>query len=572
MEFQTLAPEGTPTVSVSDAAASEDYSSIRFNVSLSHPSREPVTVWYETSDGTATSGTDFEATSYRLTLLANSWNRGYTADVPLVDDQEPEPDETFTLTLTRATGATLGDATATGTIVDDGDTAATITASDIEDTTATLTIAGHTDGWWYKGNAHSCTAVAAGTTAVGIDSLTAVTDYEYSAYSDSTCSTRLASVAFRTLAAEGVTPTVSVSDAEVSEDGAWMQFWVSLSQPSRKEVTVAFQTSGGTATSGTDFRAVSEVLTIPANSREPELVPVLVYDDRDPELDETFTATLTNPTGATLGDATATGMIIDDGDTAATGVAVVSEPGDDDTYAAGDAIRVRVTFGETVTVDTAQGAPRLKLDLGGAEGSGERWASYASGSGEAALTFAYAVAAGDDLDRGRRGARGHAGAQWRDDHVGCGRRSGAGPRGPGRGPGAQGGHGGARVLLGGGVGNVADGDLRRGAGRGLGAGGERLHGNGSTGARRRAQHRRHGPGGHRGRGGDGDAGRSGRARGDADGGLGAARREPGPRPRGQRSGGLLRRGGDERDGRAGAGGRGGGGSLGPGRGRHLRSR
>ena len=122
------------------------------------------------------------------------------------DDQEPEPDETFTLTLTNPTGATLGDATATGTIVDDGDTAATLTASDIEHTTATLTIGGHTDGWWYRHREvgasrwGACTAVPAGTTAVGISGLMAVTDYEFTAYSDSACSTKLARVAFVTLA------------------------------------------------------------------------------------------------------------------------------------------------------------------------------------------------------------------------------------------------------------------------------------------------------------------------------------------------------------------------------------
>ena len=68
-------------------------------------------------------------------------------------------------------------------------------------------------------------------------------------------------------------------------------------------------------------------------------------------------------------------------------MALVSDPGADRTYAAGDAIRVRATFGEAVTVDTAQGAPRLRLDLGGEEGAGERWAAYASGSGEAALSL-----------------------------------------------------------------------------------------------------------------------------------------------------------------------------------------
>ena len=393
MEFRTIAPEGTPTVSVSDAQVSEDGSWMEFRVSLSQPSREPVTVWFETSGGTATGGTDFDAGAQRVHFDANSSEITRHANVRVIDDQEPEPDETFTVTLTRATGATLGDATATGTIVDDGDTATTLMPSDIEDTTATLTISGHTDGWWYKGNAHACTAVAAGTTAVSIGGLAAVTDYEYTAYSDSACSTKLANVEFRTLAPEG-TPTVSVSDAEVSEDGTRVFFLVSLSHPSREQVTVDVHTSGGTATSGTDFEAVSQTLTFPANSGEPELVPVLVHDDQEPEPDETFTVTLTNPTGATLGDGTATGTIKDNGDTAATAVALVSDPGDDATYAEDDTVQVTVTFPKAVAVDTAGGTPRLKLDLDPADG-GERWAVYAGGSGTNALTFAYTVATGD---------------------------------------------------------------------------------------------------------------------------------------------------------------------------------
>ena len=107
------------------------------------------------------------------------------ATVRVYDDQEPEPDETFTLTLTNPTGAIAGRR--------DGDRhdqwttatpAATLTPSDIEDTTATLTIGGHADGWWYRGRSSGgvrrrgehCTAVAAGTTAVSISGLTAVTD------------------------------------------------------------------------------------------------------------------------------------------------------------------------------------------------------------------------------------------------------------------------------------------------------------------------------------------------------------------------------------------------------------
>ena len=120
-----------------------------FEVSLSRPSSEQVTVQLSTSSGTATGGTDFQAASWTVTFGPN-WTGPYRASLAVHDDQEIEPDETFTVTLTNPVGATLGDATATGTIRND-DTAATLTVSEIEDTTATLTIGGHTDGWWYKG-------------------------------------------------------------------------------------------------------------------------------------------------------------------------------------------------------------------------------------------------------------------------------------------------------------------------------------------------------------------------------------------------------------------------------------
>ena len=308
VRFRTLAPEGTPAVSVSDAEVSEDRTWMTFLVSLTQPSREQVTVDVHTSAGTATMGTDFRAVSWTLTFPANS-RRPQLVVVLVYDDQVPEPDETFTVTLTNPTGATLGDATATGTIRDDGDK--TLTASNIEDTTATLTIGDHTDGWWFKGNAHPCTAVTAGTAAVSIGGLTTVTRYEYGAYSDSSCRKKMASVEFRTLAPEG-TPTVNVSDAQTSEGGAWMTFWVSLSAPSREQVTVDVHTSDGTAASGTDFRAVSRTLTFPANSGDPLPVQVILHDDQESGPDETFTVTLTNPVGATLGDATATGTIKDD--------------------------------------------------------------------------------------------------------------------------------------------------------------------------------------------------------------------------------------------------------------------
>ena len=46
-----------------------------------------------------------------------------------------------------------------------------------------------------------------------------------------------------------------------------------------------------------------------------------------------------------------------------TGVAVVSNAGDDATYGLGETIEVEVTFDEAVAVDTGGAAPRLKLDM-----------------------------------------------------------------------------------------------------------------------------------------------------------------------------------------------------------------
>ena len=74
-----------------------------------------------------------------------------------------------------------------------------------------------------------------------------------------------------------------------------------------------------------------------------------------------------------------------------TDLAISSDPGDDGSYASGDAITVRVAFRKAVNVS---GTPRLKIDLDPADG-GEQWADYASGSGNRLLYFTYTVVAAD---------------------------------------------------------------------------------------------------------------------------------------------------------------------------------
>jgi len=110
----------TPALSVQDAAIAEGNSGasdLTFSISLSAVSTSPVTVNAATNGGTATAGDDFAATNESLTIAAGSTSASFTVTVN--GDTTPEADETFTVTLSGATNATIARATATGTIADD---------------------------------------------------------------------------------------------------------------------------------------------------------------------------------------------------------------------------------------------------------------------------------------------------------------------------------------------------------------------------------------------------------------------------------------------------------------------
>ena len=106
---------GPPSISVADATVTEAAGAVlAFTVSLSRSSGNNVTVDYATSDGTATAGADYTATSGLLTIDAGSTSA--TVDVTVLDDSHDDGGETLTLTLSNAANGVLGDATATGTI------------------------------------------------------------------------------------------------------------------------------------------------------------------------------------------------------------------------------------------------------------------------------------------------------------------------------------------------------------------------------------------------------------------------------------------------------------------------
>jgi hypothetical protein len=108
-------PPGPVTFSISNAPAINEGANAVFTVTKIGTATTTQTVNYATSSGTATSGSDFTATSGTLSFLA--WETQRTVAVPTIQDASAEPAETLTMTLsTPSSGATIGTATATGTI------------------------------------------------------------------------------------------------------------------------------------------------------------------------------------------------------------------------------------------------------------------------------------------------------------------------------------------------------------------------------------------------------------------------------------------------------------------------
>ena len=107
--------QGPPGLTVADAEVQEAANAtLAFAVTLSRAPSGTVTVGYATSDGTATAGSDYTATSGRLTFAAGETEK--TVSVPVLDDAHDEGSETLTLTLSNASGAHIADGSATGTI------------------------------------------------------------------------------------------------------------------------------------------------------------------------------------------------------------------------------------------------------------------------------------------------------------------------------------------------------------------------------------------------------------------------------------------------------------------------
>ena len=121
--IQQQQPPTLPVVSVSSTTPTVDEGagSATFTITLDNTWASDVQVDVATSDGTATAGSDYTAVNpHTVTIPANQ--QSVVVSVSITDDSTDETDETFTLTLSNPSNATLGTTLATTTI-SDNDTA-----------------------------------------------------------------------------------------------------------------------------------------------------------------------------------------------------------------------------------------------------------------------------------------------------------------------------------------------------------------------------------------------------------------------------------------------------------------
>lgn len=119
-QFVVIPKVVTPSINITKASITEGNSGtsqINFTVTLSAPTTQPVSVTYQTKNGTATAPTDFTATAGTLTFAPGETIK--TINVAVNGDTSPESNETFKLLLKNPTNATLAVKSAKGTIVND---------------------------------------------------------------------------------------------------------------------------------------------------------------------------------------------------------------------------------------------------------------------------------------------------------------------------------------------------------------------------------------------------------------------------------------------------------------------
>ena len=341
-------PAVLPVISVADARADEG-GTLAFAVTLDEAATGDVTVDYATADGSATAGADYTAASGTLTFAAGEMAK--TVAVTALSDTAVEDDETFTLTLFNASGATIGTASATGTVANANDAPLTASFHGLPDahdgfsafgfelhfseevklsqralrdgsalqvvngqvTKAQRLVKGENRRWAITVQPDDPRLAGGRAQPFGEVTVTLPPTWQDCATAGAVCThagKKLSAPVSATVpgpVAATPLPVLSVASASADEGGT-LEFQVTLDEAATGDVTVNYATADGSATAGADYTAASGTLTFAAGETA-KTVEVAALADTATEGDETFTLTLANASGATIGTASATGTL-----------------------------------------------------------------------------------------------------------------------------------------------------------------------------------------------------------------------------------------------------------------------
>ena len=328
-----------PTISIGNSSRTEGAAgtsvNAQFNVTLSNPSFQTITVSFATANGTATAGSDYVATSGTLTF--NPGESSKSIPVQVTGDNVDETNETYVVNLSSPTNATISAGQGAGTIEDDdgptlsigsasvteGNTGfvnavftVTLSAASPQDVTVNYSTTGGTatSNVDFQPAFSSTLFIPAGATS---GTLNVRVFGDFLIEPDEQFTVTLQNPSNATIAVAQGTGTIVNDDSAgklqfssqtftVTEDVGSALITVNRVDGATGTVTVKIATSDGTATAGSDYTAITGTLTFnQADTSKTFLIPIA--NDHVLESGETVNLTLSDPTGATLGiPATAT--------------------------------------------------------------------------------------------------------------------------------------------------------------------------------------------------------------------------------------------------------------------------
>lgn len=265
-------------------------------VTLSAPTSRTVTVNYNTADGTALAGSDYQSVAGKLTFAKGVTSK--TIQVAVIGDGIGEPDESFRIQLANAKGATIANGTAVVTILDDdqprisvsdvaanegndGPTAFTFTVSlsvayDLPVTVYYTTMDGSASAGIDYTAAAGTLVFAPGQTS---QTITVAVNGDRLVESDKMFSINVSTPNRYAGISKGVgvgtiiddEPRISISD-DISIDRTLLFFYVRLSAVCEEAVTVNFATVDGTGIAGVNYLPAYGTLTFAPGERWKEIM------------------------------------------------------------------------------------------------------------------------------------------------------------------------------------------------------------------------------------------------------------------------------------------------------------